>query len=105
MYQLMAPIHHAAIRGDLLELQGIIEEDPTTITTLHDNSGLRMSALHYATYHGHLHIINYLIDAGGDVNQVGDKKKRSEVEGVVVVVRSSSWRSRRTCFCVWRFIS
>jgi ankyrin repeat protein len=61
---LAAPIHDAAVKGDVKKIAAILAADPTQINA---KDKLGNTPLHYAAFHGQLAAVKTLIDAGADV--------------------------------------
>jgi ankyrin repeat protein len=61
---LAAPIHDAAVKGDVKKIAAILAADPTQINA---KDKLGNTPLHYAAFHGNLPAVKALIDAGADV--------------------------------------
>jgi len=63
----MAPIHRAAMRGDLEEVMRLIQEDPEVVGSTHLQSNGS-----YASENGHMEVVCYLLDQGADINARDD---------------------------------
>eukprot|EP00002_Diphylleia_rotans_P034345 TRINITY_DN7368_c0_g1_i1.p1 TRINITY_DN7368_c0_g1~~TRINITY_DN7368_c0_g1_i1.p1 ORF type:complete len:158 (+),score=29.82 TRINITY_DN7368_c0_g1_i1:47-520(+) len=61
------PLIRAASAGNLDEVQRIADKDPNVLYTTFDENN--RSALYWASYHGHLPVVEYLVKNGLDVNQ------------------------------------
>lgn len=57
-------IHKAVLAGDLVEVQQILKVDPTKLNVVDENG---WSALYWAAYSQHQHIVEYLLDNNADV--------------------------------------
>jgi len=63
----MAPIHDAAAEDDLEEVTRLIQEDPGVVDIV-DEDDFGKTALHNATWSGHVEVAHYLLDPGADIN-------------------------------------
>ena len=65
----MAPIHDAAITGNLKEVMRLIQKDNDNVD---DNDGFARTPLHYASGYGHVEVVSYLLDHGANINRTDD---------------------------------
>jgi len=63
----MAPIHHAAHRGELGEVMKLIQGNPGMVDSIDDDS-FEGTTVHHADKYGHVEVANYLLDQGANVN-------------------------------------
>ena len=65
----MAPIHEAVKRGDLAEVERLVEADPGAVHAK-DCRDLKLPLV-YAAHGGHVAVVAYLLDQGAAINQRG----------------------------------
>ena len=61
-------IHNAAKQGNLEEVMRLIQEDPEIVDVPNENDE---SALHLASFNGHVEVVSYLLDHGANIYKNG----------------------------------
>jgi len=69
----LPPIHDAAWKSNLEEVMRFVQDDPGMVHTVDDEGG---TALHYASYLGHVEVASYLLDQGADISMSPIKMAR-----------------------------
>ena len=59
-------IHDAARQGNLEEVMRLIQEDPEIVNDIDE---IDYTALHWASYYGHVEVVSYLLDQGANVDK------------------------------------
>ena len=61
-------IRDAAMDGNLEEVMRLIEEDPEIVDSTDE---IDQSALHCASFEGHVEVVPYLLDQGANIDKKG----------------------------------
>jgi len=60
-----APVHTAAMEGNLGKVRQLVQENPKLVLTMHYD---HKTALYYACHNGHVAVAHYLLNHGADIN-------------------------------------
>jgi len=73
----MAPIHEAAARGDLEGVMRLTEQNPGVIDSI---GRFGRTALHIASWHGHVEVACYLLDQEANINMRDAQRQTALLE-------------------------